>query len=88
MEEVSDHTTVTDVEAFLSATETRVLSDIEHEGARADLNALCLAHGLRGMWSAPIRSPDGSDFLGLFAFFVRTVREPRPSELAILERAA
>ena len=52
-----------------------------------DLNALCLAHGLRGMWSAPIRSPDGSDFLGLFAFFVRTVRDPRPSELAILERA-
>ena len=34
--------------AFLSATETRVLTDIEHEGARADLNALCLAHGLRG----------------------------------------
>ena len=39
------------------------------------------------MWSAPIRSPDGSEFLGLFAFFVRTVREPRASELAILERA-
>lgn len=87
VEEVSGHTTVTDVEAFLSATETRVLSDIEHEGSRADLNALCLAHGLRGMWSAPIRSPDGSEFLGLFAFFVRTVRDPRASELAILERA-
>jgi diguanylate cyclase (GGDEF)-like protein/PAS domain S-box-containing protein len=87
IEEVSRHTTVADVESFLSATETRVLVDIERDGARPELNALCAAHGLRGMWSAPIRSPDGSEFLGLFAFFVRTVREPRASELAILERA-
>jgi diguanylate cyclase (GGDEF)-like protein/PAS domain S-box-containing protein len=87
VEAVSAHTTVEDIDAFLSATETRVLRDIEHEGAREELNQLCLANGLRGIWSAPIRSPDGSDFLGLFAFFVRTVREPRASELAILERA-
>jgi diguanylate cyclase (GGDEF)-like protein/PAS domain S-box-containing protein len=85
--EVSQHTTVADIEAFLSATETRVLTDIERDGARPDLNALCIANGLRGMWSTPIRSPDGSEFLGLFAFFVRTVRQPRASELAILERA-
>jgi diguanylate cyclase (GGDEF)-like protein/PAS domain S-box-containing protein len=87
VEEVTRHTTVADVDAFLSATETRVLVDLERDGARPDLNELCLANGLRGMWSAPIRSPDGSEFLGLFAFFVRTVREPRASELAILERA-
>jgi diguanylate cyclase (GGDEF)-like protein/PAS domain S-box-containing protein len=85
--EVTGHTTVADVEAFLSATETRVLIDIERDGARPDLNALCLRNGLLGMWSSPIRTPDGSDFLGLFAFFVRTVREPRATELAILERA-
>jgi diguanylate cyclase (GGDEF)-like protein/PAS domain S-box-containing protein len=87
IQEVTRHTTVADVDAFLSATETRVLRDIEHEGARPELNALCLAHGLRGVWSTPIRSPDGSEFLGLLAFFVRVVREPRSSELAILERA-
>jgi diguanylate cyclase (GGDEF)-like protein/PAS domain S-box-containing protein len=86
VQQVTSYTTVADVEAFLSATETRVLRDIEHEGARPELNALCLRHGLRGMWSAPIRSPDGSEFLGLFSFFVRTVRDARPSELAILER--
>jgi diguanylate cyclase (GGDEF)-like protein/PAS domain S-box-containing protein len=85
--EVNGHTTVADIEAFLSATETRVLVDIERDGARPDLNALCIRNGLLGMWSSPIRSPDGADFLGLFAFFVRAVREPRASELAILERA-
>jgi diguanylate cyclase (GGDEF)-like protein/PAS domain S-box-containing protein len=84
---MTEHTTVEDVEACLSATETRVLRDIEHDGARPELNALCLAHGLRGLWSTPIRSPDGSEFLGLLAFYVRTVRTPRDSELAILERA-
>ena len=87
VEAVSAHTTLEDINSFLSATQTRVLRDIEHEGARAELNELCLANGLRGIWSAPIRSPDGSEFLGLFAFFVRKVRNPRPSELAILERA-
>ena len=87
VEQVTGHTTVPDIEAFLSATETSVLRDIEHEGARPELNELCLRHGLRGMWSTPIRSTDGSQFLGLFAFFLRTVREPRATELAILERA-
>jgi diguanylate cyclase (GGDEF)-like protein/PAS domain S-box-containing protein len=87
IEAVTGHTTVDDIEAFLSATETRVVRDIEHDGARAELNQLCLAHGLRGIWSTPIRSPDGSEFLGLFAFFVRHVRDPRATELAILERA-
>ncbi len=87
IEAVTDHTTRSDVEVFLSATETRVLRDIEHEGAREELNQLCLANDLRGIWSTPIRSPDGSELLGLFAFFVRHVRDPRASELAILERA-
>ncbi|HEY3673708.1 MAG TPA: EAL domain-containing protein [Acidimicrobiia bacterium] len=85
--EVKGHTTAADVETFLSATETSVLRDIEHEGARPELNALCIRNGLLGIWSAPIRSPDGTEFLGLFSFFVRTVRTPRASELAILERA-
>jgi diguanylate cyclase (GGDEF)-like protein/PAS domain S-box-containing protein len=87
VEAVTGHTTLDDIEAFLSATETRVLRDIEHEGARGEINELCLSYGLRGIWSTPIRSPDGSAFLGLFAFFVKSVREPRPTELATLERA-
>ena len=87
VEQVTAHTTLADIEAFLSSSETRVLRDIEHEGARPELNALCLRNGLRGLWSVPIRSPDGTEFLGLLAFFVRAVREPRATELAIVERA-
>lgn len=87
VEAVTGYTTLADIDAFLDATETQVLVDLEHDGTRPELSALCVAHGLRGMWAAPIRSPDGSEFLGLFAFFVPTVREPHPSELAILERA-
>ena len=85
--EVSKHTTVEDIESFLSATELHILRDIEHEGARPEINELCLSYGLRGLWSLPIRSPDGSEFLGLLGFFLRTVRDPQAGELAVLERA-
>jgi diguanylate cyclase (GGDEF)-like protein/PAS domain S-box-containing protein len=84
--EMTKHISVEVIESYLSATETHVLVDIEQSGAHEGLNELALAHGLRGVWSTPIRSPDGSEFLGLFSFFIGTVREPRGSELAILER--
>jgi len=85
--EMTKTVTVEDIEAYLSATSTHVLTDIEQSGAREGLNSVALTHGLRGVWSTPIRSPDGTEFLGLFSFFLTTVREPRGSELAILERA-
>ncbi len=85
--EVSQYTTIEDIESFLSATELRILRDIEHEGARPEINELCLSYGLRGLWSLPIRSPDGSEFLGLLGFFLHTVRDPQAGELAVLERA-
>ncbi len=56
-------------------------------GARPELNELCLSYGLRGLWSLPIRSPDGSEFLGLLGFFLHTVRDPQAGELGVLERA-
>ncbi len=62
------------------------MRDIAAEGAQPAITALCLSHGLRGLWSAPIRTPDGSTFLGLLGFFLRTVRDPKPGELALLER--
>ncbi len=85
--EVSKHTTVEDIESFLSATELHILRDIEHEGARPEINELCLSYGLRGLWSLPIRSPDGREFLGLLGFFLHTVRDPQAGELGVLERA-
>ena len=84
---VGELTTLEEVEAAFRETGLRVTSDIEHDGARPAVAELCVAHGLRGLWSMPIRTPDGSDFLGVFSFFLRTVREPEPEQLAVLERA-
>ena len=84
---VGELTTLEEVEAAFRETGLRVTPDIEHDGARPAVAELCVAHGLRGLWSMPIRTPDGSDFLGVFSFFLRTVREPEPEQLAVLERA-
>jgi diguanylate cyclase (GGDEF)-like protein len=84
---VGELTTLEEVEAAFRETGLRVTPDIEHDGARPAVADLCVAHGLRGLWSMPIRTPDGSDFLGVFSFFLRTVREPEPEQLAVLERA-
>ena len=84
---VSELTTIEDVEAAFGATGLRVTPDIEHDGARPAVADLCVSHGLRGLWSMPIRTPDGSDFLGVFSFFLRNVREPEAEQLTVLERA-
>jgi diguanylate cyclase (GGDEF)-like protein/PAS domain S-box-containing protein len=79
--------TVADVEAYLSTTDLHLMRDIEAEGQHPDFTNLCLAHGLRGVWTIPVRSPDGEEFLGQLALLLRTVREPRADELAALVRA-
>ncbi len=84
---VSELTTIEDVEAAFGATGLRVTPDIERDGARPAVADLCASYGLRGLWSMPIRTPDGSDFLGVFSFFLRNVREPEAEQLAVLERA-
>src|SRR4029077_1133490 len=78
--------TLEEVNAFLGATELQVMRDIAAEGSQPAITALCLSHGLRGLWAAPIRTPDGSTFLGLLGFFLRNVRDAKPGELALLER--
>jgi diguanylate cyclase (GGDEF)-like protein/PAS domain S-box-containing protein len=84
---VQQHTTVDDVQKALSATELYIVRDIAAEGTVPEATELCLSYGLRGLWSLPIRTPDNCEFLGLLSLFLRTVRDPRPGELAILERA-
>jgi diguanylate cyclase (GGDEF)-like protein/PAS domain S-box-containing protein len=84
---MTEQVTFADIESHLSATDTHVLTDIERSGGREEAVQLVLSHGLRGIWSTPIRSPDGSEFLGLFSVFLRTLREPLPRELSVLERA-
>jgi diguanylate cyclase (GGDEF)-like protein/PAS domain S-box-containing protein len=84
---VSDLTTIEDLEAAFGATGLRITRDIATQGARPAIAQLCVSHGLRGLWSVPVRTQNGKDFLGVFSFFLHTVREPRPGELAALERA-
>jgi diguanylate cyclase (GGDEF)-like protein/PAS domain S-box-containing protein len=84
--EIGRLTTATDVNEYLSATELHVLEDIERDGPHPELNRSCLSQGLRGLWTLPIRSPDGEQILGLLACYVRVPRRPRSHELVILER--
>jgi len=84
---ISGLTTLEDIEAAFDTTDLRVTADIEHDGARPAVADLCVTHGLRGLWSMPIRTPDGHEFLGVFSLVLRTVCEPELEQLAVLERA-
>src|SRR5204862_951581 len=81
-----ERTTVDEIDRSLSATDLHVMRDIAAEGTMPAMTELCLSHGLVGLWSIPIRTPDHTEFLGLLRFLLRTVRDPVPGELAILER--
>ena len=64
------------------------VSDIGAAGGAWD--GVCPAaarHGLRGCWSVPVRSNDGT-FLALLAVYVREHRPPTPHETQVLEAAA
>ena len=84
--DIAEQVTVDDIGASLSATDLHVMRDIAAEGTMPGVTALCLSHGLLGIWSLPIRTPDNTEFLGLLGFFLRTVRDPRADELAAMER--
>jgi diguanylate cyclase (GGDEF)-like protein/PAS domain S-box-containing protein len=75
------------VAEHLSTTEVTVIRDFEAaDGTDAELAELCLAHGVHGLWSLPIRTPEGSEFLGQLSLLLRCVREPKAGELAVLTR--
>ncbi len=84
--EVGRHTTVADVESCLDAPDFQMIEDLEHEGRYPQLNVACASHGLRSLWTMPIRSPDGAEVLGLLACYVKVRRRPRSHEMVILER--
>ena len=76
-------TTVDDIEAYLSTTERSIIRDIEAtEGPRRHHRALPRRTGSAGCGRLPIRTPDGTEFLGLLGLYLRTVRDPEPGELA------
>ena len=52
---------IDDVEEAFSLSGLRITRDIETQGSRPAVAGLCVSYGLRGLWSMPIRTPDGSD---------------------------
>jgi diguanylate cyclase (GGDEF)-like protein len=86
IQRMTELTAVDDIEATLSTTELSIIRDLEATGPRADITELCRSYGLRGVWSVPIRTPDGSAFLGLLGLYLRAVRDPTAAELALMER--
>jgi diguanylate cyclase (GGDEF)-like protein/PAS domain S-box-containing protein len=85
--EVGRHVTVTDFEETSSGSGRLVLRDVASLGERTEFAALCLEHGLRGVWTVPIHDPEDAEFLGSLALYLHSVRDPLPTELALLERA-
>jgi diguanylate cyclase (GGDEF)-like protein len=75
------------VERYLSTNETRVVRDIATEISDAELAERCVAHGLLGVATLPVRSPGGEEFLGQLGLYLRTVRDLHPGELVTLVRA-
>ncbi|MFI5053974.1 MAG: EAL domain-containing protein, partial [Acidimicrobiia bacterium] len=69
-----------------AGTELLVVRDFDEFDAPSDIMDLCRQHGLRGVWTLPIRDPEDSEFLGLLGLYLHTVRDPSPAELALLER--
>jgi diguanylate cyclase (GGDEF)-like protein len=84
---IEEHTTLADIEEVLSATELHTVTDVGALDHRPDLAAVCRAHGLRSLWSIPIRTPDAADFLGILGLYLRTEREPTAGERSLMERA-
>ncbi len=65
---------------------TVVVQDIERDPLWRSYRDAALPHGLRACWSVPIRA-SGGVVLGTFAIYHGEVREPRPFELQLVERA-
>jgi diguanylate cyclase (GGDEF)-like protein/PAS domain S-box-containing protein len=85
---VEDLVTATEVDQALPGHELVVIRDLETTTSDSpELVALCIAHGLHGAWTVPIRDPDTSDFLGLLALYLPIAREATAGELALMDRA-
>ncbi|KAA2285405.1 PAS domain S-box protein [Arenimonas fontis] len=67
--------------------ETVIVSDIMSDPLWEDYRDLAAAHGLRACWSVPVKSADGK-VLATFANYYRSVREPSPDELKMMENMA
>jgi len=66
--------------------ETIVIEDIATDRRFEGARDFVLSHGLRSVWSQPVRDSKGS-VLGTFAIYRRQVSSPRPQELGLVRVA-
>lgn len=74
------------LEEVLSAHEMSVVPDVSESGSLPELQEMCRAAGLRTLWSLPIRSPEGDEFLGVLGVYPAQQRDPDAHERQLLER--
>jgi diguanylate cyclase (GGDEF)-like protein/PAS domain S-box-containing protein len=86
VDQVSASTTTDDVERYLDTNEPRIVRDISLEIPDPEFARRCADHGLRGVATLPIRSPDGAEFLGELGFYLRSVRDLEHTEMRALVR--
>lgn len=67
--------------------ETVVVEDIATDPKFAQARDFVMAHGLRSVWSEPVRGSSGN-VLGTFAIYHRHIAKPRPEELRMARAAA
>jgi diguanylate cyclase (GGDEF)-like protein/PAS domain S-box-containing protein len=83
---IEDQVDLEHMEAVLSASEMSVIRDVTATGRSPELQEMCRAAGLRTLWSLPIRSPEGDEFLGLLGVYPAQQRDPDNHERQLLER--
>lgn len=72
--------------AAIRRRERTVVKDIEVDPLWPNYRDIALKHNLRACWSTPIVASDGA-VLGSFAVYYRTVREPTPLEISLIDDA-
>ena len=83
---IEEQVDLSQLEEVLSAHDLSVVPDVTATGSLPELQDLCRATGLQTLWSLPIRSPEGNDFLGVLGVYPAQQREPDAHERQLLER--
>lgn len=66
--------------------EVVIVDDLLTDPLTASFSDLCLAHGIHGGWSTPIRSTSGS-VLGTFSLYYASSRRPRSGDQLLVDRS-
>jgi formate hydrogenlyase transcriptional activator len=73
--------------AAVNRREPVFVSDVLTDPILEQVRDVIASHGIRACWSAPIISRQG-EILGTFAFYFRSVRDPNPSDMQLIDGAS